>query len=185
MDRHSVDQRELWDVAESLADAARGATLEHFRKPQELSTESKRSDFDPVTIADRNSEAAMRRIIEERRPDDGILGEEFGEKPSKNGLTWVLDPIDGTRSYISGTPTWGVLIALSDADGPFLGVVDQPYIQERFCGGAGRADVVGPLGKRHLRARDTAELSDATLFTTSQKWAQLTRVLPFVGWQNK
>lgn len=166
MDRLTVDQKEIWDVAEKLADAARKETLQYFRQPQHLSTESKHENFDPVTIADRQSEAAMRRILEELRPEDGILGEEFGKKNSANGLTWVLDPIDGTRGFISGTPTWGVLIALSDANGPFLGVIDQPYVGERFCGGAGRSELIGPLGKGDLQVRNNSELSDAILFTT-------------------
>lgn len=159
------DFSEFWSVADALADAARVETLAHFRTSG-LTAESKRADFDPVTIADRASEAAMRRILADRRPDDGILGEEDAPKLGTSGLTWVLDPIDGTRGYISGTPTWGVLIALSDASGPILGVVDQPYIGERFYGGAGRAELHGPLGKRELAVRKTTTLSDATLFTT-------------------
>jgi histidinol phosphatase-like enzyme (inositol monophosphatase family) len=159
------DFSEYWSVADALADAARVETLAHFRTSG-LTAESKRADFDPVTIADRASEAAMRHILADRRPDDGILGEEEAPKHGTSGLTWVLDPIDGTRGYISGSPTWGVLIALSDASGPILGVIDQPYIGERFYGGPGRAEMHGPLGKRELAVRNTMTLSDATLFTT-------------------
>ncbi len=156
---------ELWAVADALAEAARVETLRHFRQAG-LTAETKRADFDPVTIADRDAETAMRAILADRRPDDGILGEEHGHKSGTSGLTWVLDPIDGTRGYISGTPTWGVLIALSDAQGPFLGVIDQPYIGERFYGGPGRSHMVGPLGERALGVRGTTDLKDATLFTT-------------------
>ena len=124
---------ELWSVAHEVADAARKVTLKHFRS-KGLSAESKKQDFDPVTIADRDAEQAMRDILLRRRPLDGILGEEHASVESTTGLTWVLDPIDGTRGYISGTPTWGVLIALSNYEGPILGIVDQPYIGERFCG---------------------------------------------------
>ncbi|MGI9389049.1 MAG: inositol monophosphatase family protein [Boseongicola sp.] len=148
-----------------MADAARIETLKHFRVAG-LIAESKRSDFDPVTIADRASEAAMRRILADRRPDDGILGEEEAPVAGTSGLTWVIDPIDGTRGYISGTPTWGVLIALSDASGPILGVVDQPYIGERFYGGPGRAELLGPMGTSDLAVRQTTTLSEATLFST-------------------
>ena len=165
MNRHSADHGDLWSVAERLADAARTETLRYFRT-NALATESKRTDFDPVTVADRGAEAAMRRLLAELRPDDAILGEEHGRAEGTSGLTWVLDPIDGTRSYISGTPTWGVLIAVSDGEGPFLGVIDQPYIGERFLGGRGRAEVTGPLGTRPLGVRGTASLADATLFTT-------------------
>ena len=152
-------------MADALADAARTETLAHFRAPG-LIAESKRSDYDPVTIADRATEAAMRRILAERRPGDGILGEEEAPIEGTSGLTWVLDPIDGTRGFISGTPTWGVLIALADAAGPILGVVDQPYVGERFYGGPDRAELRGPLGARKLAVRGTTALSDATLFTT-------------------
>jgi fructose-1,6-bisphosphatase/inositol monophosphatase family enzyme len=104
--------------------------------------------FDPVTIADRAAEAAMRAVLAERRPQDAILGEEADDVPGESGLTWVLDPIDGTRGFIAGTPTWGVLIALCDAEGPIYGIIDQPYIGERFEGGLGRARLTGPRGAR-------------------------------------
>jgi histidinol phosphatase-like enzyme (inositol monophosphatase family) len=153
-------------TAHALADAARLATLEHFRSDG-LSAENKElSHFDPVTIADRASEQRMREILAERRPNDAILGEEFGAKPGTSGLTWVLDPIDGTRSYLSGTPTWGVLISVADAEGPVFGIIDQPYIGERFAGGLGVAEVHGPMGRRTLRARPARPLSEAILFTT-------------------
>jgi len=156
---------ELWAIAEEMAEAARAETLAHFRGTS-LETTSKKSDFDPVTVADRAAEQAMRGVLADRRPDDGILGEEYDNKPSQTGLTWVLDPIDGTRGYISGTPTWGVLIALADAGGPFMGMIDQPYIGERFMGGGGRAAMSGPLGERALNVRTGVSLAEATLFTT-------------------
>lgn len=152
-------------MAEALADAARRETLAHFRG-NALATESKRADFDPVTVADRAAEQAMREILATLRPDDAILGEEYGPVQGTSGLTWVLDPIDGTRGYICGTPTWGVLIAVSDAEGPFLGVIDQPYVRERFSGGAGRSVVSGPMGDRPLGVRHTGTLAEAILFTT-------------------
>ncbi|MBT8417965.1 MAG: histidinol-phosphatase [Silicimonas sp.] len=165
MTRDSSDLPDLWPVAEALAETARRETLAHFRGAN-LLTESKRDDFDPVTVADRNAEAAMRALLQELRPDDGIIGEEHGTKQGHSGLTWVLDPIDGTRGYISGTPTWGVLISVADAQGPFLGIIDQPYIGERFSGGVGRSNVSGPLGTHPLKTKATEALSEATLFTT-------------------
>lgn len=153
-------------LAHRLADAARAAILPYFRQSS-LVTENKEADgFDPVTAADRAGEVAMRAILDAERPEDGILGEEHGIKHGTSGRQWVLDPIDGTRGFISGTPTWGVLIALSDADGPQLGVIDQPYIGERFIGGGGVAECTGPLGTTALKTRATQELSDAILFTT-------------------
>lgn len=157
--------KDFWSVADALADAARVETLRHFRT-RDLPTESKTKAFDPVTAADRAAETAMRDILALRRPEDGILGEEHGNKAGTSGLTWVLDPIDGTRGFISGTPTWGVLVALSDENGPLLGVIDQPYIGERFSGGFGRNEVTGPLGTQDLGVSDTCTISNATLFTT-------------------
>lgn len=149
-----------------MADAARAAILPHFRTSS-LNTENKLAGgFDPVTVADRAAEQAMRAVLAELRPQDGILGEEFGAEAGSSGRTWVLDPIDGTRGFISGTPTWGVLIALADENGPFLGVIDQPYTGERFCGGPETATMTGPLGERPLQTLGTAALADAILFTT-------------------
>src|SRR5690606_22984102 len=153
-------------TAHALADAAREATLTHFRQAG-LSAETKETDrFDPVTVADRLSEERMRALLAARRPQDGILGEEYGATAGTSGLTWVLDPIDGTRGYLSGTPTWGVLVAVSDAGGPLFGIIDQPYIRERFEGGLGRAEVNGPSGRAGLRVRAPRDLSEAILFTT-------------------
>ena len=157
---------DLIATAHELADAARVATLAHFRSP-DLAAESKETTrFDPVTAADRLSEDRMRAILARRRPSDAILGEEFGTTAGTSGLTWVLDPIDGTRGYLSGTPTWGVLISVRDAVGPLYGIIDQPYIGERFEGGLGRSEMVGPLGQRPLGVRSPRPLGAAILFTT-------------------
>ncbi len=162
----TADPADLWPVAHALADAARVETLRWFRGGA-LSIDNKDAGgFDPVTQADRASEAAMRAVLARLRPDDAVLGEEQAATGGTSGLTWVLDPIDGTRAYLSGTPTWGVLIALSDATGPKLGIIDQPYIGERFAGGAGVARVTGPQGEAALRTRATARLEDAVIFTT-------------------
>lgn len=164
------DVAAILSTAHAVAEAARRETLRHFRS-RGLVTEDKGAElpgagFDPVTQADRAAEAAMRAVIAERRPEDGILGEEEEDRLGTSGLTWVLDPIDGTRGYISGTPTWGVLIAVCDAQGPIYGIIDQPYIGERFEGGLGRARLTGPRGGRPLEVAPSAELSAATLFTT-------------------
>lgn len=160
------EQEDIIATAHALADAARTATLRHFRGSG-LSADSKEAQrFDPVTIADRESEERMRAILAARRPQDAILGEEFGATTGTSGLTWVLDPIDGTRGYLSGTPTWGVLISVADGTGPVYGLIDQPYIGERFEGGFGRARVAGPHGVAPLRARPARPLDEAILFTT-------------------
>jgi myo-inositol-1(or 4)-monophosphatase len=156
----------LYATAMEMADAARAATLLHFRADG-LSADNKLADgFDPVTAADREAEAAMRAVLARMRPDDGIVGEEYGRQPGSSGLTWVLDPVDGTRGFLSGTPTWGVLIAVGDAAGPRFGLIDQPYIGERFIGGFGHAEVIGPQGRRALATRAPRPLADAILFTT-------------------
>lgn len=160
------EQNDLIVVADAMADAARAAILPHFRSASLLADNKLSEGFDPVTVADRAAEQAMRAVLAERRPQDGIFGEEFGKTEGSSGLTWVLDPIDGTRAFISGTPTWGVLIALSDKNGPIYGVIDQPYIGERFKGGFGIAKAHGPQGAMPLNTRNTATLAEAVIFTT-------------------
>lgn len=166
-----MDQRHIIETAHALADAARKATLPFFRTDG-LATENKATTggdserFDPVTEADRAAERAMRGILDMRCPHDGVVGEEFGSVEGTSGLVWVIDPIDGTRSFLSGAPTWGVLIALADASGPIYGLIDQPYIGERFEGGFGRATVQGPLGERPLKVRGGRPLDSAILFST-------------------
>jgi histidinol phosphatase-like enzyme (inositol monophosphatase family) len=161
-----ADQHAIIATAAALAEAARRETLQHFRA-EDLSAETKETErFDPVTVADRASEQAMRAILAARRPQDAILGEEFGPQPGTSGLTWVLDPIDGTRGYLSGTPTWGVLISIADELGPVYGLIDQPYIGERFEGGFGRAAMQGPQGARVLKTRPVRPLAQAILLST-------------------
>lgn len=159
-------------AAHAAADAARGPCLAHFRSGA-LVAEDKpgaKPGFDPVTAADRGAEAAIRAVLARLRPDDAILGEEGGAQAGRSGLTWVVDPIDGTRSFISGTPTWGVLVALNDGARPVLGVIDQPFTGERFEGvtfGETRAATWRRGDEtRALRTRPCADLAQATLFTT-------------------
>ncbi len=160
------DRARLLHSANDLAEIARAETLRWFRAPMLAAQNKASAGFDPVTAADRAAEQAMRHYLAEHHPHDGILGEEFDPSPSQSGLTWVLDPIDGTRGFLAGTPCWGVLIAVADAEGPFLGVIDQPYIGERFLGGLGQARLDGPQGQLALATRQTDALSRAILFTT-------------------
>lgn len=165
---------ELLGVAHAVADAARGPVMRHFRAV-DLSADNKRlGGFDPVTIADRETELAMRAVLAKARPKDAILGEESGPKAGSSGLTWVIDPIDGTRSFLCGAPVFGVLIALHDGARPVLGVIDQPYIGERFIGipsdRAGgppvRAEMIRGAERRALSVRPPRLLEDATLLST-------------------
>lgn len=175
---------EIIATAHELADAARVATLQYFRSADLTADNKETTRFDPVTVADRLSEERMRAILARRRPADGIHGEEFGKTEGTSGLTWVLDPIDGTRGYLSGTPTWGVLISVRDAQGVLHGIIDQPYIKERFEGGFGRAEVNGPMGRATLRCRPARPLSEAILMTTfpevgsAEEGAAFRRVAP-------
>jgi histidinol phosphatase-like enzyme (inositol monophosphatase family) len=165
-DLTDAEAADIIATAAELADVARVATLSHFRSAGLLADSKADASFDPVTVADRLSEDRMREVLARRRPRDGVLGEERGSIAGTSGLTWVLDPIDGTRGYLSGTPTWGVLIAVADRSGPLYGMIDQPFIAERFEGGLGRAEVTGPMGRFDLRCRPARALGDAILFST-------------------
>ncbi|HNQ92746.1 MAG TPA: inositol monophosphatase family protein [Alphaproteobacteria bacterium] len=114
-----------------LADAAGEIARKYFGTPLDIEC---KSDDTPVTRADKEIEKTLRTIIETERPDDGILGEEFGTKETKNGLTWVIDPIDGTKSFTIGRPTFGTLIGLCRDETPILGIIDQPILNQRWVG---------------------------------------------------
>ena len=158
---------QIIETAHLMAQVSRKIVLPYFRSAG-LDADNKLdgAGFDPVTEADRAGERAMRDILAQHRPDDAILGEEYGNKAGTSGLTWVLDPIDGTRGFLSGTPTWGTLIAVSNDNGPVYGLIDQPYIGERFEGGFGHATVTGPHGQSGLAARGDRPLDQCILFTT-------------------
>jgi histidinol phosphatase-like enzyme (inositol monophosphatase family) len=161
------DRAALIGTAHEMADAARQTTLRHFRTAG-LGTENKLAGdgYDPVTAADRETEAAMRAVLARTRPADAVLGEEYGAEAGTSGLTWVIDPIDGTRAFIAGSPTWGVLVSVRDATGPLFGLIDQPYIGERYAGGFGIAEMTGPRGGAALSTRPPRRLSEAILFST-------------------
>lgn len=160
------DAQQIIDTAHEMADIARLAILPLFRSAA-IATDNKRpGGYDPVTEADRAAEAAMRKVLARRRPDDAILGEEYGHTEGSSGLTWILDPIDGTRAFLCGAPSWGVLIGLSDGSAVRYGLIDQPYLRERFEGGLGQARLIGPDGDRDLRVRRDRALGQAILMTT-------------------
>ncbi len=161
-----TDPDSLIATAHALADAARVAVRPYFRQRGLEADNKMDGGFDPVTEGDRAAEKAMREILSELRPHDSVIGEEFGRTEGTSGITWVLDPIDGTRGFLSGTPTWGVLIAASDDTGPVFGLIDQPYIGERFWGGLGQAAMDGPFGASALRTLGSRPLSEAIVFTT-------------------
>jgi myo-inositol-1(or 4)-monophosphatase len=127
----------------------------------------KAGGFDPVTAADRAAEDAMRALIRKSFPAHGILGEEYGGEHTDAEYVWVLDPIDGTKSFIAGMVAWGTLIGLMRFGEPVFGMMHQPFTRERFSGDGGGAHYRGPAGNRALRVRACSGLDDALLFTTS------------------
>ncbi len=156
---------DLEATAHALADAAGPETLRHFRVAAAAANKATHG-FDPVTEGDRAAERAMRAILAARRPEDAVLGEEFGRREGTSGLTWVLDPIDGTRAYLCGAPTWGILVAVSDAEGPILGLIDQPHTGERFVGTPAGAVLIAAGSRREMRCRGPRPLDEAVLMTT-------------------
>ena len=152
---------------EQLATASGETILPFFRTSLGVENKKTGQDFDPVTEADRAAEAAMRRLITSNFPQHGIVGEEFGSERPDAEYVWVLDPIDGTKSFIGGFPVWGTLIALLHNGRPAFGMMHQPYIRERFTGDNGAARYRGPSGERRLSVRRCATLNEATLYTTT------------------
>jgi len=151
---------DLRRIADALADAAAAQSLARFRTPLDVIT---KADESPVTLADRDAEAAMRAILAQRCPADGIFGEEHGRERLEAGRVWVLDPIDGTRSFITGSPLWGTLIAVLEGGRVALGMVDMPVLRERWVGQDGRAARNG----EPVRASGCRELALARIVTTS------------------
>jgi myo-inositol-1(or 4)-monophosphatase len=158
---------ELIAFAEGLADAAAEATLRYFRRLESVEDKAGGRGYDPVTAADREAEAIIRQRIKAAYPDHGILGEEHGRETGSSACTWVIDPIDGTRSFIAGIPLWGTLIALNDGARPILGIMDQPYLGERFVGSRAGARMTERGGDRvELATRPCGSLSVAVLMCT-------------------
>ena len=155
-------------VLHDLADQSGQVILRYFRAPIAVDEKFEKGIYDPVTIADREAEKIMRSLIEERFADHGIIGEEFGNKPSDSPYCWVFDPIDGTRAFIIGAPTWGTLIGLNKNNQPFHGMMNQPFTRERFWGGP-----EGAFYQRHkdnkitLTTSSVCDLDKATLASTA------------------
>jgi len=152
----------LCDFACTLADAAAEVSLRYFKTPLVIDNKYDDGGFDPVTQADRKAELAIRKLITAAYPDHDIFGEEFGRTNRGSDFEWVLDPIDGTRAFISGLPTWGTLIALKYKGTPIIGIIDQPYIRERYVGWTTGATLNGT----RIYTRSCPDLSQATLSTT-------------------
>src|SRR5246127_1657777 len=146
---------------DELATVAGETILPFFRTALNVRDKGGPGSFDPVTAADHAAESAMRALIRRTFPGHGIVGEEFGSERADAEYVWFLDPIDGTKSFISGMPAWGTLIALTRRGEPVFGMMNQPFIRERFSGDGARAHYLGPAGERDLRIRVCASLSEA------------------------
>jgi myo-inositol-1(or 4)-monophosphatase len=148
--------------------AVSGETIRpFFRSALGVENKSRSGGFDPVTAADRAAEAAMRALIRRTFPEHGVIGEELGAERPDAEYVWVLDPIDGTKSFICGLPAWGTLIALTRRGVPIYGMMHQPFTREHFSGDGKGARYRGPAGDRTLRVRPCATLRDAIMLTTS------------------
>jgi len=155
------------EFAHALADLSGAAILPHFRKALAVTSKGGRAAFDPVTVADRAAERAIRKAIHTCFPDHGIVGEEYGQVAGAGRYRWVIDPIDGTRAFIMGSPLWGTLIGLIEGSQPILGLMDQPFTGERFWSDGQRAYWRGRKGKsQRIRTRPCARLADAVLTST-------------------
>lgn len=148
-------------LGERLADAAREVVLAHFRTPLAIVD---KADESPVTVADREAETAMREIIAAEYPDHGIVGEEHGRERPDAEFVWVLDPVDGTKAFLSGVPVFGTLIALLQGGVPVLGIIDQPVTRERWVGAVGHSTT---WNDTPVRVAPRGGLGDAVLWSTS------------------
>ena len=158
--------------AEFALQAARdagAAILPHFRAPIDVDDKGGARGYDPVTEADRAAEAVIRDAVRRRYPDHGIEGEEHGRQPGTSRYTWVIDPIDGTRSFILGQLHWATLIALHDGVRPVVGVAHQPYVGESFVAVDGSAEWRRGEERRTLRARHCPRVEDAVVATTDPR----------------
>lgn len=161
----SHDIPRLLAFADTLADAARAAILPYFRATHAV-IDKGTAAFDPVTDADRAAERVIRELIARDYPGHAILGEEYGGALVQSGYQWIIDPIDGTRAFIAGLPLWGVLIGLYYDGKPLIGVMDQPYLDERYRGWNTGANATARGATRTLKTRACAGLSEAILSTT-------------------
>jgi myo-inositol-1(or 4)-monophosphatase len=163
---YTPDWAEMTRFAIALANASAAEILPYFRR--NTAVDVKVGDvWDPVTEGDRAGERIIRKMIEQRYPDHGILGEEFGIKEARSPFTWVLDPVDGTRSFVCGMPTWATLIGLSYEGRPALGLMNQPVVGDMFYGSPEGAwhDYRGTTS--HIAVRKGIPLSRASIGTTA------------------
>jgi histidinol phosphatase-like enzyme (inositol monophosphatase family) len=159
--------RSLLPLALKLADVARSVALPHFRtNAAECADNKATSGYDPVTEADRAAERAIREILTAERPQDGIEGEEYGSQAGTSGLTWHVDPVDGTRAFVAGLPSWTTLIGLEQGGKAILGIIDQGWLDERYIGVCDEAWMDCRGARTQLKTRNCQSLTQAILSTT-------------------
>jgi histidinol phosphatase-like enzyme (inositol monophosphatase family) len=178
----ALDPTAMLDFARELAGAAGRAILPHFRAAILVEDKGGHQGYDPVTVADRAAETVIRSLIAARHPDHGIRGEEHGWEKGASNWTWVIDPIDGTRSFIMGQLHWATLIALNDGSRPLVGVVHQPFVGESFAAVAGgTAEWTRGNERRVLRTRACPKLAQAIVATTDPRHFRSPRQLAAYG----
>jgi histidinol phosphatase-like enzyme (inositol monophosphatase family) len=165
MTETEIPLAELEGFALELAHLAGNIAQAHFRRPMTIRNKDE-AGFDPVTNADRAIEKVIRMTILNRYPDHGVVGEEEGDTVSVSPYTWYIDPIDGTRSFMMGSPLWGTLVGLSYYDKPLFGLLSQPVLEEIFFGAPNGSWLIRPDGRQRLHGRDCVELGDAVLAST-------------------
>lgn len=170
-DQHRMSQHTLkpfLETANLLADEAGAVIRPFFRRPIRVENKAGKDSFDPVTAADKAAERIIRKQLARLHPDHGILGEEYGHTTGQTPFTWVIDPIDGTKAFITGSPLWGTLIGLQYQADAVLGMMDQPFTGERVWAAGGASQWLQPDGKvRRIKTRRCTILDEAILATTS------------------
>ncbi|MEM7468072.1 MAG: inositol monophosphatase family protein [Pseudomonadota bacterium] len=152
----------------SAADSAARTILPYFRHAMKIENKHPNAaDFDPVTLADREAEKIIRQTILARYPNDTLIGEEFDNVVGSSDYSWVIDPIDGTRAFVCGIPTWAILIGVCKHSQPLLGIMSQPVVGDIFIGGMGEGQLISRSGSAALGTCEVDSLSDASLFATT------------------
>lgn len=159
--------KQLLAAAERAADAAADVTLRYFRGDMNVANKAGEHAFDPVTEADRLAELAIRASLQADFPDIGFHGEEHEAVVGSSGLSWVVDPVDGTRAFMSGMPLWGTLIGLFNGRDAILGLMDQPFMAERYTATGTQANMLSRDGLHSLRTRQNVALEQATMYCTT------------------
>jgi myo-inositol-1(or 4)-monophosphatase len=161
---------EFVQMAHAMANKSGVAILKHFRKTLEINDKTSVFGFDPVTIADREGEQVIRAMITEQYPEHGIVGEEFGQTNPAADYQWIIDPVDGTRAFIIGAPTWGTLIGLSHKNKPVIGIMNQPFTGECYWSDARNAYYRRENRLTTIKTSKCSRLADATLCTTGLEY---------------